>query len=211
MFKRLRADLQAAKQKDPAAGSKLGILLTYPGIHALMYHRFAHRLYKMHLKFLARVVSQFSRFMTGIEIHPGATIGKGVFIDHGMGVVIGETAVVNDNCMIFQGVTLGGTGKEVGKRHPTLEEGVTVYANASVLGNIIIGKGSKVGAGAVVLKTCPPESTLVGIPARIVGTKLHPIDVNKVTSPCEKNMTEIQLLKAKIKELEECMQKNLSA
>lgn len=205
MFRRLRADLAAAQKNDPAAGSKLTIFFTYPGIHALIWHRVAHGLFKIRLRFLARVIAHWTRFFTGIEIHPSAVIEAGVFIDHGMGVVIGETAVVKTGCVLFQGVTLGGTGKQLGKRHPTLEQNVIVYANASVLGNIVVGENSRIGAGAVVLKDCKPSSTLVGVPARVVGTKEDPIDVNKVKSPCEQFQKEIQSLQEKLKEMQDCM------
>ena len=144
------------------------MILTYSGLHAIWAHRLAHFFFKNKLFFLARVISQVSRFFTGIEIHPGAVIGRRFFIDHGMGVVIGETCIIGDNVTIFQGVTLGGTGKENGKRHPTLEDNVLVATGAKVLGSITIGEGSKVGAGSVVLKTVPPNSTVVGIPGKVV-------------------------------------------
>lgn len=205
MFRALRADLTAAQNNDPAAGSKLTIYFTYPGIHALIWHRVAHFLFKHKLKFIARCIATSTRFFTGVEIHPGAIIEPGVFIDHGMGVVIGETAVVKTGCILFQGVTLGGTGKQLGKRHPTLENGVIVYANASVLGSITIGANARIGAGAVVLKDCAPSSTLVGVPARVVGTKAHPVDVNQVKSPCETFQKEIKELQGKLKEMQDCM------
>lgn len=167
-FKSLRADINAVKRNDPAARSKFEIWLTYSGVHALSYYRVAHFLHKIKLKLLARIVSQFARFMTGIEIHPGAEIEGGVCIDHGMGVVIGETAVVKKGVVIYQGVTLGGTGKERGKRHPTVEEDVILSAGAKVLGGFTVGKGAKIGAGAVVLKEVPPYATVVGVPGRIV-------------------------------------------
>lgn len=167
-FKRLRLDLAAAKNNDPAARNKFEILLTYPGVHALSWHRLAHGLFKIHLKFIARVVSQLSRFFTGIEIHPAAEIAAGVFIDHGMGVVIGETAKVGAGTVLYQGATLGGTGKERGKRHPTVGENCVISAGAKVLGNITVGDGAKVGAGAVVLTDVPAYATVVGIPAKVV-------------------------------------------
>ena len=167
-FSNLRADIKAAKEKDPAARGWLEIALTYAGVHALSWHRVAHFLHKMKLKLLARMVSQLARFLTGIEIHPAAKIEGGVFIDHGAGVVIGETAEIHKGVVIYQGVTLGGTGKERGKRHPTLLEDVTVSAGAKVLGGFTVGRGAKIGAGAVVLREVPPYATVVGIPARVV-------------------------------------------
>ena len=168
MFKKMRADLNGALNNDPAATSRLLVILTYPGFHALRMHSFAKFFYKLKLKFLARIISQISRFFTGIEIHPGAKIGCGVFIDHGMGVVIGETAEVGDNVLIYHGVTLGGTGKDVGKRHPTIKSGVMISAGAKILGPITIGENCKIGTQAVVLEDVPPNCTVVGIPAKIV-------------------------------------------
>ena len=165
-FKNLRADIAAAKRNDPAARNKFEIFLTYSGVHALSHHRFAKFLYRIHLKLLARIVSQVSKFFTGIEIHPAANIYPGVFIDHGCGVVIGETAEVHSGTVIYQGVTLGGNGKEHGKRHPTIMENVTVSAGAKVLGGFVVGEGAKIGAGAVVLKEVPPHATVVGVPGR---------------------------------------------
>ena len=167
-FKNLRADIKAAKANDPAARNSFEILLTYSGVHALSWHRVAHFFYKIKLKLLARIVSQMARFFTGIEIHPAAKIEGGVFIDHGMGVVIGETAEVHKGTVIYQGVTLGGTGKERGKRHPTIMENVTISAGAKVLGGFTVGKGAKIGAGAVILKEVPPYATVVGVPGRVV-------------------------------------------
>lgn len=168
MFKAFKEDVDVVLEQDPAARSFLEVILTYSGLHAIWAHRLAHFFFKNKLFFLARVISQVSRFFTGIEIHPGAVIGRRFFIDHGMGVVIGETCIIGDNVTIFQGVTLGGTGKENGKRHPTLEDNVLVATGAKVLGSITIGEGSKVGAGSVVLKTVPPNSTVVGIPGKVV-------------------------------------------
>lgn len=167
-FRNLRADVRAAKLNDPAARNSFEILLTYSGVHALAWYRVARFFHKIKLKLIARIISQTTRFFTGIEIHPGAKIEGGVFIDHGMGVVIGETAEVHKGVVIYQGVTLGGTGKERGKRHPTVMENVMISAGAKVLGNIVIGEGAKIGAGAVVLKEVPPYATVVGIPGRIV-------------------------------------------
>lgn len=162
-------EIQAIRDRDPAARTTLEIVLASPGLHALAVHRASNALWKRGFKLPGRLVSHAGRFLTGIEIHPGATIGRGVMIDHGMGVVVGETAVIGDDSTLFQGVTLGGTGKETGKRHPTLEKGVVVGVGASVLGAISIGEGSKVGAGSVVLRDMPPHATAVGIPARVVS------------------------------------------
>lgn len=167
-FKNLREDIKAAKLNDPAARNSFEIWLTYAGVHALSWHRVAYFLHKIKLKLLARIVSQLARFFTGVEIHPAAKIEGGVFIDHGSGVVIGETAEVHKGTVIYQGVTLGGTGKERGKRHPTIMENVTLSAGAKVLGGFTVGKGAKIGAGAVVLKEVPPYATVVGVPGRIV-------------------------------------------
>lgn len=167
-FKNLRADIKSAKINDPAARNGLEILLTYSGVHALSWYRVAHFFHKIKCKLLARMISQTARFFTGIEIHPGAKIEGGVFIDHGSGVVIGETAEVHKGTVIYQGVTLGGTGKERGKRHPTIMENVTLSAGAKVLGGFTVGEGAKIGAGAVVLKEVPPYATVVGVPGRIV-------------------------------------------
>lgn len=161
-------EIKAIKERDPAARSTFEILLTYSGLHAVMFYRVAHWLHKKHIPILPRLISQIARFFTGIEIHPGAEIGKGLFIDHGMGVVIGETTIIGDNVNLFQGVTLGGTGKERGKRHPTIGNSVTIGAGAKVLGNITIGDYSYIGANAVVLKDVPPECTVVGVPGIIV-------------------------------------------
>ena len=167
-FKNLRADIKAAKQNDPAARNWFEIWLTYSGVHALSWHRVAYFFHKIKLKLIARIISQMARFFTGIEIHPAAKIEGGVFIDHGAGVVIGETAEVHKGTVIYQGVTLGGTGKERGKRHPTIMENVTLSAGAKVLGGFTVGEGAKIGAGAVVLREVPPYATVVGVPGRIV-------------------------------------------
>ncbi|MCI8734634.1 MAG: serine O-acetyltransferase [Clostridia bacterium] len=167
-FKKLRQDLNAAKANDPAARNKFEIFLTYPGVHALSWHRFANALYRVRLKLPARIVSQTARFFTGIEIHPAAKIEAGVFIDHGAGVVIGETAFVGSGTVLYHGATLGGTGKQKGKRHPTVGRNCVISAGAKVLGNVTIGDGAKIGAGAVVLTDVPPNATAVGVPARII-------------------------------------------
>jgi len=163
-------DLEVIFERDPAARNVWEVLL-YPGLHAIFWHRISHFLFQHKFKFLARLISQFARFLTGIEIHPGAKIGKGFFIDHGMEVVIGETTEIGNNATLYQGVTLGGTGKEKGKRHPTLGNNVTVAAGAKILGNIKIGDNSVIGAGSVVIKDVPPDSTVVGVPGRIVKHK----------------------------------------
>jgi len=168
VLRTIRKDIQAVFERDPAAKNILEVLLCYPGLHALMLHRVAHRLYGWRLYTLARLISHASRFLTGIEIHPGAKIGEGVFIDHGTGVVIGETAEVGNNVTMYQGVTLGGTGKEKGKRHPTIGNNVVISAGAKILGSITVGDNSKIGAGSVVLKPVPPNCTVVGVPGRIV-------------------------------------------
>jgi serine O-acetyltransferase len=170
-YRKIRKDFHAALSMDPAATSKLEVILTYAGFHALLFYRFAHWLWKKRLPFIPRALSQLARFITGIEIHPGATIGSGMFIDHGMGVVIGETSETGDNVTLFQGVTLGGTGKQRGKRHPTLGSHVVVGAGAKVLGPIKIGDYVKIGANSVVLQDVPDHSTVVGIPGKIVRIK----------------------------------------
>ncbi len=185
MFKTLKEDIEVIFEQDPAARSYLEVILTYSGLHAIWAHRIAHALYKRKFYFLARLISQISRFFTGIEIHPGAKIGRRFFIDHGMGVVIGETCEIGDNVTVYQGVTLGGTGKEKGKRHPTIKDNCLIAAGAKVLGSITIGENSKIGAGSVVLKDVPPNSTVVGIPGRVVvrdGVKVKK-DLNHTDLP----------------------------
>jgi serine O-acetyltransferase len=169
MFSDIRSYVDAAVARDPAARSRAEVVLLYPGVHALAWHKLSHWLYHHRVFGLARFLSQLVRFFTGIEIHPGAVIGRGVFIDHGMGVVIGETAIVGSDVTIYQGVTLGGTGKETGKRHPTIEDGVVVSAGAIVLGSINVGANSKIGAGAVVIHDVPAGCTVVGVPGRVVA------------------------------------------
>ncbi|OMP67968.1 serine O-acetyltransferase [Domibacillus epiphyticus] len=168
MFKVLKEDIDTIFEQDPAARSYLEVILTYSGLHAIWSHRLAHGFYKRKFYFIARVISQISRFFTGIEIHPGARIGRGLFIDHGMGVVIGETCEIGNHVTLYQGVTLGGTGKEKGKRHPTVKDGALIATGAKVLGSITVGEDARIGAGSVVLKDVPPNSTVVGIPGRIV-------------------------------------------
>ncbi|GIU80844.1 MAG: serine O-acetyltransferase [Bryobacteraceae bacterium] len=172
MFRTIREQIDTIFREDPAAKSVIEILFCYPGFHAILLHRLAHRLYRAGFTTLARMISQLSRSLTGIEIHPGAQIGRRFFIDHGMGVVIGETAIIGDDCLLYQGVTLGGTGKEKGKRHPTLGNHVIVGSGAKVLGNITIGNHVRIGAGSVVLKSVPDHSTVVGVPGRIVRSRL---------------------------------------
>ena len=174
----MAADLAIIKERDPAARSTLEILLCYPGFHALVMHRISHCLWQLRVPLLPRLLSQVGRLFTGIEIHPGARIGRGVFIDHGMGVVIGETAVIGDHCLLYQGVTLGGTGKQHGKRHPTLKENVVVGAGAKVLGAITVGANTRIGAGSVLLRNVASDSTVVGIPGRVIhqsGVRIDPL------------------------------------
>ena len=196
-------DVEAVKQRDPAAKSGVEIVFLYSGMHALLAYRVSHKLYVTKHYFSARLISQIARFFTGIEIHPGAKIGKGLFIDHGMGVVIGETAEIGDNCTLYQGVTLGGTGKDEGKRHPTLGDNVMVGAGAKVLGPLTIGSGSKVAAGAVLLNPIPEDSTAVGIPAKVVrreGRKVDDMDQIHIPDPVSQ---QICRLEHKIHALEE--------
>jgi len=178
MFKLIKSDFKIIKERDPAARGFLEVILCYPGFQALVLHRISNKLWKYKLPLLPRVLSQLTRTITGIEIHPGAKIGKGVFIDHGMGVVIGETSEIGDRCLLYQGVTLGGTGKDCGKRHPTLQKNVVVGAGAKVLGAIKIGSNTRIGAGSVVVKNVEKNSTVVGIPGRVVhqsGVKINPL------------------------------------
>ena len=186
MFEKIKEDIRMVKEKDPAARTTLEILLAYSGLHAVIFHRIAHWFYLRKFYLIARLISQFSRFLTGIEIHPGAKIGKGLLIDHGSGVVIGETAEIGDNCLIYQGVTLGGTGKEHGKRHPTLGNNVMVGSGARVLGPFKVGDNAKIAANAVVLEEVPENSTAVGVPARIVkreGQRVSNQDLDQVHIP----------------------------
>ena len=178
MFRTLKSDFAIIKERDPAARGLWEIIFCYPGFQALVMHRISHKLWTYNLPFFPRLISHITRFLTGVEIHPGAQIGKGVFIDHGMGVVIGETSEIGDRCLLYQGVTLGGTGKESGKRHPTLESNVVVGAGAKVLGGIYVGTNTRIGAGSVVVKNVDANSTVVGIPGRIVhqsGVKINPL------------------------------------
>lgn len=195
-------DLRTIYERDPAARNWLEVLFCYPGVQALLFHRVAHWLYCAGIPFLPRLISQLSRFLTGIEIHPGAKIGKGVFIDHGMGVVIGETAIVGDYALIYQGVTLGGTGKETGKRHPTLGKNVVVGAGAKVLGNIQIGDNVRIGAGSVVLRDVPSNRTVVGIPGRIAYQKREAADFLNPDCLPDLEAQVIRVLFERIKSLE---------
>lgn len=201
----LRYDINAIKERDPAARNRLEVLLLYPGLHAVIWHRIAHFFYKRKFFFIARLISQFARWLTGIEIHPGAKIGKGVFIDHGMGVIIGETAEVGDDCTIYQNVTLGGTGKDHGKRHPTIGKNVLIGSGAKVLGPFTVGDNSKIAANAVVLNEVPPNSTCVGVPARVVrrnGRKVCDMDQIHIPDPISMELcrmsVELEKLKNKI-------------
>ena len=206
MFKQLKEDIAAIMARDPAAKSALEVWLCYPGLKAVRAHRRAHKAYLRGHMLLARLISQHSRNRTGIEIHPGATIGKGLVIDHGDGVVIGETTVIGDNVTLYQGVTLGGTGKETGKRHPNIGNGVTVGAGAKVLGPITIGDNSKVGAGSIVIRDVPPNCTVVGNPGRIVQkkkTEKGP-DLDQVNLP-DPMLEKMQALYTRLSELERCL------
>jgi serine O-acetyltransferase len=179
-------DVRAVKERDPAATGSLEIALTYPGLHAIWLHRVANYLFRKGVPGLPRAISMFARFLTGIEIHQGASVGHGFFIDHGMGVVIGETTEIGDNVTLFQGVTLGGTGKERGKRHPTIKDNVVIATGASVLGAITVGENARVGAGAVVLQDVPPNCTVVGVPGRVTvcsGERISPIDLHHENLP----------------------------
>jgi len=209
MFQNMREDIDVIFEQDPAARSRFEVILTYSGLHAIWAHRIAHALHKRKFFFLARVVSQTSRFFTGIEIHPGAKIGKRLFIDHGMAVVIGETCEIGDNVTIYQGVTLGGTGKDKGKRHPTVKDNALISSGAKVLGDITIGENAKIGAGSVVLQDVPNNSTVVGIPGRIVvqdGMKVKK-DLNHANLPdpvadrLKEMQTTIEKLNSEIEEL----------
>lgn len=190
------SDIRAAQKRDPAAKNFFEILFLYQGLHALIYYRIARFFYRLHMYFTARFISQFARWITGIEIHPGARIGKSFFIDHGMGVVIGETAIVGDNVLLYQGVSLGGTSLEKGKRHPTIGNNVVIGAGAKVLGNITVGDDSYIGANAVVIKDVPPNSTVVGVPGRITRQEGKKIDISldhiHILDPIMQNIEELE-------------------
>lgn len=196
--------IRAVRERDPAARSSFEVLLTYPGLHALIFHRLASALLGRDLFLLARSTSHIGRFLTGIEIHPGATIGKRLFIDHGMGVVIGETTIIGDDCTLYQGVTLGGTGKQRGKRHPTLENGVVVGVGAKILGAVTIGEGARIGGGAVVLRDVPPHTTAVGVPARAVAwTDPHSGETRRQESLPDPQRDALMALIQRVEELEQ--------
>jgi serine O-acetyltransferase len=203
MFGTIREQLDTIFREDPAAKSVLEILLCYPGFHAVLLHRLAHRLYLDGIPLLPRVISQFSRFCTGIEIHPGARIGRRFFIDHGMGVVIGETAEIGDDVLIYQGVTLGGTGNEKGKRHPTIGNHVVIGTGAKVLGSITIGDNVKIGAGSVVVHPVPDNSTVVGIPGRVVKMRNADNEVLEHGRLPDPERDEIDDLKKRVEDLEQ--------
>ena len=196
----IKRDIRVALDRDPAAVSKLQVIFTYPGFHARLHHRVAHTLHRKRMQFMARLVSYASRFVTGIEIHPGAKIGEGFFIDHGMGVVIGETAEIGDNVTLHQGVTLGGTSQQRTKRHPTLGNNVVVGVGAQVIGNITIGDNSKVGAGSVVIKSVPANATVVGVPGRVVAIR-NP-DTDTVETLPDPVGEKLESLEKRIRELE---------
>jgi serine O-acetyltransferase len=200
----LLEDIDAIKRKDPAAKSSLEILLCYPGLHAVLLHRVSSWCYRRQRFVLARLISQLARFLTGIEIHPGARIGKRLFIDHGLGVVIGETVEVGDDVLLYQGVTLGGTGNQRGKRHPTIGNRVVVGTNASVLGNITLGNDVKVGAGSIVVHSVPDKATVVGIPGRVVTSwrKLGVLEHGQVAASAEQEPADLEQLADRIRELE---------
>ena len=202
---RLGETLRAYQARDPAARSRLEIFLLYQGVHAIIYHRLAHFFYTHHLKFLARLVSQWSRHFTGIEIHPGAKIGRRLVMDHGMGIVIGETAEIGDDCLIYHGVTLGGTGKDHGKRHPTIGNNVLISAGAKVLGPFKVGDNARIAANAVVLSEVPPNATAVGIPAQIVrvqGERVSYADEVDQTSVENPTLEKLAALTRRVEELE---------
>lgn len=204
MLKQLKEDIKTIFERDPAAKSYLEVIFCYPGLHAVICHRVAHCMYRRRLFFLARLLSQISRFFTGIEIHPGAVIGRGLFIDHGSGIVIGETTEIGDDVTLYQGVTLGGTGKDKGKRHPTIEHNVTIGSGAKILGPITIGHNAKIGAGAVVVRCIPANSTAVGVPAHVVrkdGADETYIDLNHIDIP-DPLEDEIRELEKRVRELE---------
>jgi serine O-acetyltransferase len=203
LFESMKQDIEAVRDRDPAARNTLEIILAYPGLHALWMHRAAHWLWENDVPVVPRIISHVSRLLTGIEIHPGAKFGKGVFIDHGMGVVIGETSEIGDYVTLYQGVTLGGTGKEKGKRHPTVGRNVVIAAGAKVLGPITIGDDSKVGAGAVVIRDVPPRSTVVGVPGKVVMQEGEPVvDLHHEAIP-DPVMDRIEALDGLIRKLED--------
>jgi serine O-acetyltransferase len=207
IFKKMREDIASVLENDPAARSKLEIVLCYSGLHALWFHRVNHWLWTHGLRLVARWLSQVARLLTGIEIHPAAQVGRRLFIDHGMGVVVGETSVIGDDVLIYQGVTLGGTGKEHGKRHPTIGNGVSIGAGAKVLGNITVGDNSRIGAGSVVLRSVPENSTVVGVPAHLMfrdGKRVVITDPKQITDPLSEALV---VVATQVKELTERLHK----
>jgi serine O-acetyltransferase len=216
MFERLREDIRTVQQRDPAARSTLEVLLCYPGVHALALHRIAHRLWHAGFTTAARALSHVTRFLTGIEIHPAARLGRGLFIDHGMGVVIGETAEVGDNVTLLQGVTLGGTSDKREKRHPTLGDNVTVGAGAKIIGAFRIGDNSRIGAGSVVVREVPPNAVVVGVPGRVTykdGQRVEGVDLNQtdlpdpVTKAIDQLVERIRTLEAEVETLRKAVDK----
>jgi len=206
---RIKEDIETIFEKDPAANCMLEVICCYPGLHALIMHRVAHKLYRWRIPCVPRLISNISRFLTGIEIHPGATIGRKFFIDHGMGVVIGETTIIGDNVLVYQGVTLGGTGKETGKRHPTIKDNVVFGSGSKVLGNIVIGNNVRVGAGSVVVSNVPDDSTVVGIPGRVImhkGQKIHQLQHNVIPDPIK---DALYLLTSEVKDLKKVLMEEI--
>jgi len=205
----IREDVATVMEHDPAAKSRLEVFLCYSGLHAVWFYRIDHWLWNQHFFLLGRLLSQFARFLTGVEIHPGAQIGRRLFIDHASGVVIGETAIVGDDVTLYQGVTLGGTGKEQGKRHPTIEDGVVAGSGAKILGNITVGKNCRIGAGSVVLRSVPEDSTVVGVPGHIIfreGKRVVIVDPKQINDPLSEAlasvMTEVNKLRERVQQLE---------
>lgn len=212
MLGRTAYDIKSILERDPAARNAFEVALLYPGFHAVLFHRFAHMLYKCGLRFIPRLISQISRFFTKIEIHPGATIGKGLLIDHGCGVVIGETTIIGNDCTIYQGVTLGGTGKETGKRHPTLGNNVMVGAGAKILGPFTVGDNCKIAANAVLLREVEPDSTCVGVPARVVkrgAKRVNDLDQVHIPDPVSQELCKMAVkIDALVAELQELKNNN---
>lgn len=203
LFSLMREDVATVRERDPAARSRLEVLLCYSGLHAVWFYRMNHWLWNLGFFLLSRWLSQVARLLTGIEIHPGAKIGRRLFVDHGMGVVIGETAVVGDDVTLYQGVTLGGTGKELGKRHPTIEENVVVGGGAKILGNITVGKNSRIGAGSVVLRNVPDNSTVVGVPGHIIfreGKRVVITDPKQINDPLSEALAAVLMEVNKLRE-----------
>src|SRR5580693_3472838 len=209
MLSLIREDVATVMERDPAAKSRLEVFLCYSGLHAVWFYRINHWLWNQHFFLLGRLLSQFARFLTGVEIHPGAQIGRRLFIDHGVGVVIGATAIVGDDVTLYQGVTLGGTGKEHGKRHPTIEDNVVVGGGAKILGNITVGRNCRIGAGSVVLRNVPENSTVVGVPGHIIfreGKRVVITDPKQINDPLSEALasvvTEVNKLRERVQQLE---------